>query len=85
MLGLDGEGLAEARIDLALFLRARVLDRLEQARVDGLAAVRDFMSFLKYGSASVRQPDPGGDWTRPQRAIAFGSSQSGRFLRTYLY
>ena len=51
----------------------------------GLAAVRDFISFLKYGSPGVRQPDPGGDWSRLQRAIAFGSSQSGRFLRTYLY
>jgi hypothetical protein len=51
----------------------------------GLAAVRDFISFLKYGSPGVREPDPGGDWTRLQRAIAFGSSQSGRFLRTYLY
>ena len=37
----------------------------------GLAAVRDFISFLKYGSPGVRQPDPGGDWSRLQRAIAF--------------
>jgi hypothetical protein len=51
----------------------------------GLVAVRDFISFLKYGSPSVRQADPGGDWGRLQRAIGFGSSQSGRFLRTYLY
>ena len=51
----------------------------------GLAAVRDFISFLKYGSPGVRRPDPGGDWTRLQRAISFGPSQSGRFLRTYLY
>lgn len=51
----------------------------------GLAAVRDFISFLKYGSPGVRQSDPGGDWMRLPRAISFGSSQSGRFLRTYLY
>jgi hypothetical protein len=51
----------------------------------GLAAVRDFVSFLKYGSAAVQPPAPGADWARVQRTIGFGSSQSGRFLRTFLY
>ena len=47
----------------------------------GPAAVRDVISHLKYASAD--------DLSIParsiQRAIAFGVSQSGRFLRTYLY
>ena len=41
----------------------------------GMAAVRDMISFLKYSDAE-----------RPIKwAIACGTSQSGRFLRTYLY
>ena len=48
----------------------------------GLAAVRDFISFLKYGG------DAGG-WTGPRPAtplaIGFGISQSGRWLREFLY
>lgn len=51
----------------------------------GLAAVRDFASFLKYGSPGVRQGAAGADWTPVKRAISFGSSQSGRFLRTFVY
>ena len=49
----------------------------------GPAAVRDFVSFLKYGGpghfllADQRQ--------HIKRAIGYGTSQSGRFLRTYLY
>jgi Alpha/beta hydrolase domain len=47
----------------------------------GPAAVRDTISMLKYGSAEA--------WAIPsgaiQRAVAFGISQSGRFLRTYMY
>jgi hypothetical protein len=47
----------------------------------GAAAIRDTIAMLKYGSASA--------WSIPSRAItratAFGISQSGRFLRTYLY
>ncbi len=47
----------------------------------GPAAIRDVVSMLKYKSA-----DP---WSIPaaaiNRALAFGVSQSGRFLRTYLY
>ena len=50
----------------------------------GAAAVRDAVSHLKYGSStgSDALAIPVGSI---QRAIAFGVSQSGRFLRTYLY
>jgi hypothetical protein len=47
----------------------------------GLAAVRDIVSFLKYGGAD----SPLGDHRQLQRAIGFGISQSGRFLRQFLY
>ncbi len=40
----------------------------------GPAAVRDFTSYLKFS-----------DQKTVQRALAFGVSQSGRFLRTFLY
>ena len=47
----------------------------------GPAAIRDVISMLKYQSADA--------WSIPagaiSRALAFGISQSGRFLRTYLY
>ena len=47
----------------------------------GMAAVRDTVAMLKYGAADA--------WSIPagtiERAIAWGVSQSGRFLRTYLY
>ena len=47
----------------------------------GPAAIRDVISMLKYKSADT--------WSIPagsiHRALAFGISQSGRFLRTYLY
>jgi hypothetical protein len=47
----------------------------------GPAAIRDVISMLKYQSADA--------WSIPaasiNRALAFGVSQSGRFLRTYLY
>jgi hypothetical protein len=48
----------------------------------GPAAVRDLISFLKYGGACEALADK-----RPQfkRALGFGTSQSGRFLRTFLY
>jgi len=42
----------------------------------GPAAVRDFLSYLKYEAPATG---------RHQRAYGFGTSQSGRFLRTYLY
>ncbi len=48
----------------------------------GPAAVRDLASFLKYGGVET----PLGDPTRfVKRTLAFGVSQSGRFLRTFLY
>jgi hypothetical protein len=47
----------------------------------GPAAIRDTISRLKYGSASELGLPAGAT----RRAIAFGISQSGRFLRTFLY
>ena len=48
----------------------------------GLAAVRDFISFLKYGGEA-------GGWSGPRPsvklAIGFGISQSGRWLREFLF
>jgi hypothetical protein len=48
----------------------------------GLAAVRDFISFLKYGGEAS-----GWSGARPavKLAIGFGISQSGRWLREFLY
>lgn len=47
----------------------------------GLLAVRDTVSFLKYGSAHASNPATG----QIQYAYGFGASQSGRFLRHLLY
>ena len=47
----------------------------------GPAAVRDTISRIKYSGASELGFAPGAI----KRAVAFGISQSGRFLRTYLY
>jgi hypothetical protein len=47
----------------------------------GPAAVRDTISKIKYSGATELGLGPGSI----RRAIAFGISQSGRFLRTYLY
>ncbi|MBI3667749.1 MAG: hypothetical protein HY236_16215 [Acidobacteria bacterium] len=47
----------------------------------GPAAVRDFFSYLKYGAAAGGSSALGSF----PRAYAFGISQSGRFLRTFLY
>jgi hypothetical protein len=47
----------------------------------GPAAIRDAISLLKYGSADAVSIPPGAI----DRALAWGVSQSGRFLRTYLY
>ncbi len=49
----------------------------------GPAAIRDFIAFLKYGGGSTNILSDQPRYLK--RAIAFGSSQSGRFLRTYLY
>lgn len=47
----------------------------------GAAAIRDTISHLKFASADELSIPAGSI----RRAIAFGVSQSGRFLRTYLY
>jgi hypothetical protein len=47
----------------------------------GLLATRDFGSFLKYGSAAQDNPCAGD----LEYAYSFGVSQSGRFLRHFLY
>jgi len=52
----------------------------------GLAAVRDLISFLKYGGAAEEAfVMLTGQGRHLKRAIGYGSSQSGRFLRTFLY
>jgi hypothetical protein len=48
----------------------------------GLAAVRDVVSYLKYGGETTPLAD---EHNTIKRAIAFGVSQSGRFLREFLY
>lgn len=61
-----------------------VVYQSQDAPVVGLgpAAVRDFLSFLKYGGVETLL----GDQRRfIKRAVGFGTSQSGRFLRTFLY
>jgi len=47
----------------------------------GLLAMRDVVSFLRYGSAQEGNPCAG----HMQYAYSFGRSQSGRFLRHFLY
>ena len=46
----------------------------------GFAAIRDTISWLKYGGRVANGPED-----RYARAIGFGISQSGRLLRTFLY
>jgi Alpha/beta hydrolase domain len=55
-----------------------VVYRSQDPRVVGMgfAAVRDFMSFAKYNSSSP---------FKVKQGIAFGVSQTGRFLRHFLY
>ena len=48
----------------------------------GSAAVRDTVSYLKYGGADTPLGD---EHNQLKRAVGFGISQSGRFLRTFLY
>lgn len=47
----------------------------------GLLAMRDIVAFLRYGTASEGNPCAG----HIQYAYSFGRSQSGRFLRHFLY
>ncbi len=49
----------------------------------GLAAIRDVISFLKYENNGIVLL--GDQYRHLKRAIAFGTSQSGRFLRQFLY
>ncbi len=49
----------------------------------GLAAIRDVISFMKYENKGIVLL--GDQYRYMKRAIAFGSSQSGRFLRQFLY
>lgn len=49
----------------------------------GLAAVRDTVSFFKYTKNGVTLLGDQPRWIK--RALGFGISQSGRFLRTFLY
>jgi hypothetical protein len=54
----------------------------------GLAATRDLISFLRYTAADDSgAPNPlavaGKPW--PSRTLAYGASQSGRYLRDFLY
>jgi len=51
----------------------------------GPAAIRDFISFLKYGNERSGAILLGEQNRHIKRAIGFGTSQSGRFLRTFLY
>jgi hypothetical protein len=49
----------------------------------GMAATRDLVSFLRFEAKDAAgTPNPAG--TRVSRALAFGSSQSGRFLRDFV-
>ena len=48
----------------------------------GPTGVRDLISYLKYGGADTVLGD---SHNQVKRAYGFGISQSGRFLRTYLY
>lgn len=47
----------------------------------GLLAMRDFVSFLRYGTEADGNPCAG----QVQHTFAYGASQSGRFLREYVY
>ena len=60
-----------------------IVYRAQNPTVVGLgpAAVRDTMSWLKYGNPEALSI-PTGSITK---AVAYGASQSGRFLRTFLY
>jgi hypothetical protein len=49
----------------------------------GFAATRDVVSFLRRNTASANPLATGGNFV--QRTIGFGVSQSGRFLRDFLY
>lgn len=49
----------------------------------GAAGIRDLISFLKYGGSGISAFGEQSPYAK--RAIGFGVSQSGRYLRTFLY
>ncbi len=51
----------------------------------GPTAVRDFISYLKYGTPTAGINTLGDQRQFLKRAIGFGTSQSGRFLRTFMF
>lgn len=62
-----------------------VVYRSKDPRIQGagLAAVRDFVAFMKHDGSALSVLGDQRQYLK--RAIAFGISQSGRFLRTFLY
>ena len=48
----------------------------------GLVVVRDFVAFLRYSRGGETKPNPAA--SKVKFAFAFGISQSGRFMRTFL-
>jgi hypothetical protein len=48
----------------------------------GLVVVRDFVAFLRYAPGADARPNPAAG--KVQFAFAYGISQSGRFMRTFL-
>ena len=48
----------------------------------GLVVVRDFVAFLRYSPGGGTKPNPAAG--KVKFAFAFGISQSGRFMRTFL-
>jgi alpha/beta hydrolase family protein len=51
----------------------------------GMAAVRDFVSYFKNGAKGAEAGPLDSVRSSVKRTLGFGSSQSGRFLRTFLY
>jgi hypothetical protein len=69
------------------FMHGRIYEVIYETRDPvvaglGLAGVRDFVSFLKYGGPETELSN---EKDHIKCAIGFGVSQSGRFLREFLY
>jgi hypothetical protein len=87
--GPDGEQVVPDATSVYLsdgFEKGRIYEIVYRARRPavvgaGLAAVRDFTSFLKHGSVAGGEASP----VTVDRALGIGISQSGRFLRHFLY
>jgi hypothetical protein len=72
------------------FVPGRIYELVYRARDPvvvgfGPAAVRDFISFLKHGALDGASTPLGDHSQHIRHAMAFGISQSGRFLRKFLY